>query len=525
MVTFKKIYFISAIFFMVPCVFSKALTTREFSKRNIIEWKNDGESYEIEEFTNPMTLSGDIEIEKNKVLENLKGKIYNGVFDIASRMLEKDYDLKFISGVISNLQGLNSVGNFEIYSENYEFLINMNKKYEYEDYYSGKHIYYKKEGLKDTIGICCAKWLANESTETTNFGFGIAKWRSPKRIKGLLNEYYKYNNDDDCKIDNDRILIFGTITCTATNDSKKKLSKGKSYEIESNYFMKELQDDYKYIYDNWKKGTMKIKKNNTDFDFDFNDDQASNPSNAAMYFCTEFIEIEKNLKNKNLEKEIKLVCEEKREKVDYFYQVMINGGIHTDKTPKTKEARIKYIYNYLIKNVKGCTLNAIAALLGNCDYETGYDLHPKTAEADYLSPPIGTSRDRDSPKYDDPTWLKMNGTEIYKNEHNPNILQRGLGLGQFTDTIWDDRHTKLINYASHENKHWYDLELQLDFMFHGDSESAIKELLDILKIDDTVENLTKLVKENWIINKNDTLDERIKCANDIKSTLSELANK
>nr|WP_236922062.1 phage tail tip lysozyme [Enterococcus faecalis] len=52
----------------------------------------------------------------------------------------------------------------------------------------------------------------------------------------------------------------------------------------------------------------------------------------------------------------------------------------------------------------------------------------------------------------------------------PNILHRGLGLGQWTDTAdGGRRHTLLLDYAKGKNKKWYDLQLQLDFIFDGDA--------------------------------------------------------
>ena len=51
----------------------------------------------------------------------------------------------------------------------------------------------------------------------------------------------------------------------------------------------------------------------------------------------------------------------------------------------------------------------------------------------------------------------------------PNILHRGLGLGQWTDTAdGGRRHTLLLDYAKGKIK-WYDLQLQLDFIFDGDA--------------------------------------------------------
>ena len=75
----------------------------------------------------------------------------------------------------------------------------------------------------------------------------------------------------------------------------------------------------------------------------------------------------------------------------------------------------------------------------------------------------------------------MEGPAIYSGAY-PNILHRGLGLGQWTDTAdGSTRHTALLNYARTQNKKWYDLDLQLDFMLHGDSPYYQSWLKDFFK--------------------------------------------
>lgn len=124
-------------------------------------------------------------------------------------------------------------------------------------------------------------------------------------------------------------------------------------------------------------------------------------------------------------------------------------------------AKAKAIYEYL--KAKGASPQAIAAILGNWSVESS--INPKRAEGDYLSPPVGASEG----SWDDENWLAMGGPTIYGGDY-PNILHRGLGLGQWTDTADGSvRHTALLNYAHSHNKKWYDLDLQLDFMLNGDS--------------------------------------------------------
>ncbi|MFX4008408.1 phage tail tip lysozyme, partial [Streptococcus suis] len=68
---------------------------------------------------------------------------------------------------------------------------------------------------------------------------------------------------------------------------------------------------------------------------------------------------------------------------------------------------------------------------------------------------------------------------------------RGLGLCEWTDTAdGSTRHTALLNYAKSKGKQWYDLELQLDFMLHGDSPYYIKILYDVLHSIEDVNSLS-----------------------------------
>lgn len=99
-------------------------------------------------------------------------------------------------------------------------------------------------------------------------------------------------------------------------------------------------------------------------------------------------------------------------------------------------------------------------------WTTESNIKAKRAEGDYLPAPVGASSDK---SYDDPAWLSMGGTTIYNGKF-PNILKRGLGLGQFTDTSdGGRRHTLLLEFAEKQGKKWYDLDLQLVFTLTADS--------------------------------------------------------
>lgn len=162
--------------------------------------------------------------------------------------------------------------------------------------------------------------------------------------------------------------------------------------------------------------------------------------------------------------------------------------------------RAKHIYDFL--KSQGASPQAIAAILGNWSVESS--INPKRAEGDYLSPPVGAT---DS-SWDDETWLAIGGPAIYSGAY-PNILHRGLGLGQWTDTAdGSTRHTALLNYARTQNKKWYDLDLQLDFMLHGDSPYYQSWLKDFFKNTGSAANLAQLFLTYWEGNSGDKLLER-----------------
>ena len=162
--------------------------------------------------------------------------------------------------------------------------------------------------------------------------------------------------------------------------------------------------------------------------------------------------------------------------------------------------RAKHIYDFL--KSQGASPQAIAAILGNWSVESS--INPKRAEGDYLSPPVGAT---DS-SWDDESWLAIGGPAIYSGSY-PNILHRGLGLGQWTDTAdGSTRHTALLNYAHSKNKKWYDLDLQLDFMLHGDSPYYQSWLKDFFGNTGSAANLAQLFLTYWEGNSGDKLLER-----------------
>ncbi|HFD0846082.1 TPA: phage tail tip lysozyme [Enterococcus hirae] len=189
-------------------------------------------------------------------------------------------------------------------------------------------------------------------------------------------------------------------------------------------------------------------------------------------------------------------------KVTYLQTTVITENFEPE-GDRLKNA--KYIHTQLKK--LGYDDKGIAAMLGNFDVESS--INPKRAEGDYLSPPVGASKD----SWDDPAWLSMGGMDIYGKY--PNILHRGLGLGQWTDTTdGSTRHTLLLDFAKQKKKKWYTLPLQLDFMLNGDTpgyRAILKNTLSA-KAGDTVADLTRYFLMRWEGNPGDKLKERIQAA-------------
>ncbi|MDW8576166.1 phage tail tip lysozyme [Streptococcus suis] len=176
--------------------------------------------------------------------------------------------------------------------------------------------------------------------------------------------------------------------------------------------------------------------------------------------------------------------------------------------------RVRQAYEYIKKYEPKATLKGAAAMFGN--FWTESMLTAKRAEGDYLNPPIGAS---DS-SWDDPNWLSMNGPTIYQGRY-PNILRRGLGLGQWTDTgDGAIRHSLLLAYAQSKGKKWYDLELQIDFIFNGDSPYYRETARQILTSEDDLDSLTQRFLVEWEGNSGDKLLERQNNAKQILAFLS-----
>lgn len=180
-----------------------------------------------------------------------------------------------------------------------------------------------------------------------------------------------------------------------------------------------------------------------------------------------------------------------------------------------KRSRINKFVEIVRSFIPGATNEGLAAVLGNFDVES--NINPKRAEGDYLPAPIGVV---DDSSWDSPEWLDIGGVQIYNGRY-PNIIRRGLGLGQWTDTMDGAvRHTLLRNFANEKGKKWYDLELQVDFIINGDSPYYRQHFYDIVTSTEDVSVLTKKFLNNWEGNPSDKIDNRIELANSYLKYLS-----
>lgn len=163
--------------------------------------------------------------------------------------------------------------------------------------------------------------------------------------------------------------------------------------------------------------------------------------------------------------------------------------------------RALQVYQLFKKFFPQTTINGAAAFLGNFQVESG--INPKSAEGDYLNPPVGAT----ATSWDDDNWLNMGGMEIYGKF--PNIVHRGLGLGQFTDTLDGSRRNTLIRqFAKKKGKKWYDLELQIEFMFTEDTPYYQALVRRVLSSNDLPSVLANEVLVYWEGNPGDKVAQR-----------------
>ena len=177
------------------------------------------------------------------------------------------------------------------------------------------------------------------------------------------------------------------------------------------------------------------------------------------------------------------------------------------KEPDTVEERALLVAKLVKKYEPKATREGVTAMLANFWYES--QITAKRAESDYLNPPIGAT---DS-SWDDEAWLTIGEPQLYGGRF-PNIKSRGLGLGQWTDT-YDGavRNTLLRDFAKKNNKKWYALDLQIQFMFEGDDPYYQNILRGIITSSGDPSHLTERFLAEWEGVPGNALYERLEYSN------------
>ena len=114
----------------------------------------------------------------------------------AERLLNENYEVEFLAGVLGNIQNEGTPGKFE--SSNYKsnpsakppYLEYMDKHFDYRNKFSGKSI-------KD-VGISAALELAKNAKASGyegKFGLGMIQWTGSRTL-GLLESYQNYASSD-----------------------------------------------------------------------------------------------------------------------------------------------------------------------------------------------------------------------------------------------------------------------------------------------------------------------------------------
>lgn len=185
------------------------------------------------------------------------------------------------------------------------------------------------------------------------------------------------------------------------------------------------------------------------------------------------------------------------------------------RVPETVEERAKLVAKLVREYEPNATKNGTIGMLANFWHES--HITAKRAEADYVNPPVGAS----DTAWDDEAWVTMGEPELYGGRF-PNIKRRGLGLGQFTDT-YDGaiRNTLLREFAKKHNKKWYDLDLQIKFMFEGDDPYYQKILRDILTSNEDSATLTARFLAEWEGVPGNAIEKRLSHAKELETLLAD----
>lgn len=176
--------------------------------------------------------------EIQKMLDNLKNDTSLGIsadkktamLKAAERLLNENYEVEFVAGVLGNIQNEGTPGKFE--SSNYAsnpskepaYLKYMDDYFDYRKKFSGKSI--------QDVGLSAAIDLANKAKNSGyegKFGLGMIQWTG-ERTDSLLKSYQKYTTSD-------------------------KPTREECIMAEVNFMVDELKGSYASVYNTWKNGS------------------------------------------------------------------------------------------------------------------------------------------------------------------------------------------------------------------------------------------------------------------------------
>ena len=192
----------------------------------------------------------------NEMIEKLKKSNYDKKETLAiigQLLFDNGYETAFVAGVLGNINHEASIGLFESSAyishpeDEPKYLKYMDQYYSYRTKYSGKLI---TEVSLDELNTLLNK-LKNDKWEKGKFGLGCVQWTGER----TLNLFKIYRSE---------------------NNNKDSISFNQATNAEGKLIINEFSNDYKYIYNNWKKeNENKINSENAAY-------------NAASKICLDY---------------------------------------------------------------------------------------------------------------------------------------------------------------------------------------------------------------------------------------------
>ena len=192
----------------------------------------------------------------NEMIEKLKKSNYvkkETLAIIGQLLFDNGYETAFVAGVLGNINHEANIGLFESSAyishpeDEPKYLKYMDQYYSYRTKYSGKLI---TEVSLDELNTLLNK-LKNDKWEKGKFGLGCVQWTGER----TLNLFKIYRSE---------------------NNNKDSISFKQATNAEGKLIINEFSNDYKYIYNNWKKeNENKINSENAAY-------------NAASKICLDY---------------------------------------------------------------------------------------------------------------------------------------------------------------------------------------------------------------------------------------------